>query len=58
MEEKDKKVKYLHTLIQQLHHYSHFVGSVEGILEWEAEATLKRIASLLAAKWQKPYLST
>ena len=50
-----KRCKYLDAYIQQRCHFPPFVVSVDGLLDTETEATLKRLASRLAAKWRKPY---
>ena len=57
-EERDKKRMYLEACIQQRRHFYPFFASVDGLLSVEATATLKRIDSRLATKWQQPYLRT
>ena len=49
---------YLEAYLQQLRHFSLFVDLVDGLLEVEATATLKRLASCLATKCKQPYLKT
>ena len=46
---------YLETCLQQCQHFSLFVTPVDEILDVEAEATLKMIASHLTTKWQQSY---
>ena len=46
---------YMDACLQQLRHFSPFVASVDGLLEVEATATLKRLASRLATKWKQSY---
>ena len=52
---KGKKQMYREVCLQQRRHFSPFVTSVDGLLEVEATATLKRIASRLATKWKQSY---
>ena len=47
-----KKKIYLEACPQKRRHFSPFVTSVGGLLGVEAAATLKRIDSCLAKKWQ------
>ena len=49
---------YLEACLQQRQHFSPFVASVDGLLGMETTATLKRIASRLATKWNQPYSNT
>ena len=49
---------YLEAYLQQLRHFSLFVDLVDGLLEVEATATLKRLASCLATKCKQPYSKT
>ena len=49
---------YPEACFQQRHHFFPFVASVDGLLDVEAAATLKRIASRLAKKWHQPYSRT
>ena len=56
--ERGKKKIYPEACLQQRRHFSPFVASVDGLLGVEATATLKRIASRLAAKWRQPYSKT
>ena len=53
--EKGNKKMYLEACLQQRQHFSPFFASVDGLLGVEAAATLKRIASRLASKWNQPY---
>ena len=53
-----KKKMYLEACLQKRRHFSPFVDSVSGILGLEATATLKRLASCLATKCQKPHSQT
>ena len=57
-EDKEKNHKYLEDFLHQYHHFSPFFISVVGLLVEEVEATLKHLASLLAAKWRQPYFQT
>ena len=41
----------------QRRHFTPFVLSTDGIFGFEARALLKRLAVLLAEKWNKPYPS-
>ena len=56
--EKGKKKMYLEACLQQQRHFSPFVASADRLLGAEAAATLKRIASRLATKWNQPYSKT
>ena len=56
--EKSKKKKYLESCLQKRCHLPHYVVLVDGLLNLEAEATLKHKASRLATKWKQPYLRT
>ena len=49
---------YLEACLQKSRHFSPFVASVDGLLGVDAMETLKRLASLLATKWNQPYLKT
>ena len=53
--EKSKKKIYLERCLQQCRHLSPFVASVDGLPGVESKATLKRISSRLASKWQQSY---
>ena len=55
---REKKNMYLEACLQKRRHFSHFVSSVDGLMEVEAEDTLKIIASRLTTKWQQPYSRT
>ena len=50
-----KKRMYLEACLQKRRHFYPFVASVDGLLDVEATATLKRIAIRLAKKWRQPY---
>ena len=50
-----KKEIYLEDFLQQHQHFSRFFDYVDGLLGLKVEATMERIASCLAKKWQKPY---
>ena len=56
--ERGKKKMYLEACLQQRRHLSPFIASVDGVLGVEATATLKRISSRLATKWQQHYSKT
>ena len=56
--EKEKKKMYLEACLQKCWHFPPFVASVDGLLGVEATATLKRIASRLATKWNRSYSKT
>ena len=49
---------YLESCLQQRRHFSPFVTSVDGLLEVEATATLKRSANRLTTKWKQYYSKT
>ena len=53
-----EKIKYLKSFLQQQFHFSPFVTSVYILLDAEAKAALKRIASSLVAEWWQPYSRT
>ena len=55
---REKKKMYLEACLQHCQHFSPFVASVDGLLEVEATATMKRISSRLATKWRQPYSNT
>ena len=48
--ELDNNNKHLHTCLNKCWHFIPFVTSLDGLLGVEAEATLKRLDSLLATK--------
>ena len=52
---KAKKKMYLEACLQKSLHFSPFVASVDGLLDVEAEATLKMISIRLATKFQQSY---
>ena len=45
-----KKKKYLNTCLNDCQHFTPFVASIDGLIEVEAEATLKHIVSRLMQK--------
>ena len=49
---------YLEACLQKRRNFSTFFASVDGLLGVEATATLKRIASRLATKWNRSYSKT
>ena len=53
--ERSKKKMYLGACLQQRRQFSPFIAAVDKLLGVEATATLKRISSCLAKKWQQPY---
>ena len=53
-----KKRMYLEACIQQHRHVSPFLASIDGLLDVEAAATIKRIPRRLITKCQQPYLRT
>lgn len=54
-QERDKKRRYLKACHAQRRDFSPFVISTEGLLGKEARAILKRIASQLSIRWDRPY---
>ena len=50
--EKGKKKNYLNACIKQRRHFTPFIISVEGLLGFDAETTLKRITRRLEKKWK------
>ena len=50
-----KKKMYLEAWLQQCHHFSPSIASIDGLLYVDAADTLKRIAIHLAKKWHQPY---
>jgi hypothetical protein len=50
-----KKNKYLEHCLQQRRAFTPFVISLDGLLGYEANNLLKRLAVHLSEKWQKPY---
>ena len=56
--ERGKKRMYQEACLYQRRHFFPFVALVDELLDVEGTATLKRIASHLATKWQKPYSRT
>jgi len=53
--EKQKKSKYLHACLKQRRSFCPFVVSTDGVLGFEANNLIKRLASKLADKWSLPY---
>ena len=51
--ERGKKRMYLESCLQQRRHFSPFVSLVYGLMGVEETATLKRLASRLATKWNQ-----
>ena len=49
---------YQEACLQQSTNFSPFVASMDGFMGVEATATLKRLVSRLATKWQQPYSKT
>ena len=56
--ERGKNKMYLEYCLQQRRHFSPFIASLERLLGVEATATLKRLASCLATKWEHSYSKT
>jgi hypothetical protein len=53
--EREKKEKYLEACLEQLWHFSPFVASTDGLLGKDSRTLLKKLSTLLAEKWEKPY---
>ena len=53
--EKQKKTKYLEACLEQRRSFVPFVISTDGMLGFEANNLIRRLAQKLAAKWQRPY---
>ena len=53
--EREKKKKYLQACLAQRQHFAPFVVSTDGMLSKESKTLLKKLSSLLADKWEKPY---
>jgi hypothetical protein len=53
--EKEKERKYLKSCLEQCRHFTPFVVSTDGLIGKEAKTLLKKLCSLLAEKWEKPY---
>jgi hypothetical protein len=49
---KEKKKKYLEACLEQRHHFTPFVCSVDGLLGGEASSFAKCLAAKLAQKWK------
>ena len=56
--ERGKKQMYLEACLQQRRYFSPFLVSVDVLLGVEARATLNRLYSRLANKWQQTYSKT
>ena len=56
--EKEKKKKYLYACLNERQKFTPFVTSVDLLLGFKAEATLKYIASHPVTKWKDPYSRT
>ena len=54
----EKKRKYLNACLNKHRNFTYFTTFVYGLLGFEAEAALKRIASRPVQKWQEPYSRT
>ena len=53
--ERSKKKKHLAHCQQQRRHFTPFVVSTDGLLGDEANALVKRLATVLSQKWEKAY---
>ena len=53
--ERAKKKTYLVLCTDQWRHFTPLVFSVDGMVGVEAQAAIKRLASLLSVKWKRPY---
>ena len=42
-------------VLQERHHFTPFVVSTYGLISKEVKTLLKKVSSLLAEKWEKPY---
>eukprot|EP00957_Ditylum_brightwellii_P093960 7154549-Ditylum_brightwellii.AAC.1 len=51
-QEKEKKAKYLQRCLDQRHHFSPFMMSVDGMLGKEAAMLLKKKSKKLVQKWE------
>ena len=51
-------MKYLDACLKQIRQFNYLFVSLDGLLQFEAEATLKYIASRLATKCKEPYSQT
>jgi hypothetical protein len=56
--ERQKKAKYLQACLKQRRSFVPFVVSTDGMLGYEANNLIKRIAGMLAEKWDLPYSQT
>ena len=57
-DEREKKKKYLCACLNKSWHLTIFFASVDILIGFEAEATLKRISIRLAQKWKDTYSRT
>ena len=55
LERKEKEKKNCKPCENHLRHFTPFAVSTDGMFGFEARAFLKRLAKLLAEKWEKPY---
>ena len=53
--ERQKKNNYLAACLKQRRDFTPFVVSTDGLLGKEAKTLLRKLSSLIAAKWDKPY---
>ena len=53
--EKEKKKRYLRHCLDRKRSFTPLVFSVDGLLSRECTAAMRRLATLLAAKWSSPY---
>ena len=53
-----KKTKYEHATEELRSSFTPLVCSIDGVLHTEYSALLKRVATKLANKWQRPYVTT
>ena len=53
--ERSKKKKHLTDCQQQRRHFTPFVVSTDGMLGYEANSLIKRLAKALAEKWEQSY---
>lgn len=53
--ENEKKRRYLKPCLEARRQFTPLVFSVDGLLGGECKAAINRLASQLAAKWERPY---
>jgi hypothetical protein len=53
--EREKKKKYLKPCLEQHHHFTSFIVSTDGMIRKESKILLKKVSTLFAEKWEKPY---